>query len=312
MIDGNTPMISVVMSIYNEPIDWLQKSIDSILDQTYGDFQFIIVNDNPKSVTNRELLEAYRTKDQRIHVLLNHENIGLTKSLNLGLHKATGLYVARMDADDISLPSRFEKQLQFMNSNPDCIACGTWMNYFNESGLMDLIKEPTTSDEIKRVLLMRNCIAHPTVFIRRKALLEHSILYNEEVRYCQDYDLFSRLAMHGPLANIPESLLKYRRSDQQISTSKSEEQRSLGYNIGYNYFLSVLDSYELKHNQRDLLSKIKSLKMAANEKRYLLFAYYANSGLVSSCIHPLLNGDVFKLGDLYLSSIKRSYYRSRK
>ncbi|SKC18435.1 glycosyltransferase [Dyadobacter psychrophilus] len=312
MAESETPKISVVMSIYNEPADWLRKSIDSILNQTYGDFEFIIVNDNPQSISNRKLLEDYQKRDLRILIIENSNNIGLTKSLNVGLSKASGTYIARMDADDISLPHRFEKQVEFMNLNPNCVVCGTWMNYFNESDLMELIREPIESDDIKRILLMRNCIAHPTVFIRRATLVLNSIRYNEQVRYCQDYDLFSRLAMYGTLANIPESLLKYRRSDQQISTSKKEEQRELGYNIGYSYFLTVLASYGLRADSLNLPSKIRSLKIAANEKRYLLFAYYANLRLSSCLTSPLLNGDLFQLGELYLSSVKRSFYRFHK
>jgi glycosyltransferase involved in cell wall biosynthesis len=308
--DNNNPKVSVVMSVYNEPEQWLKQAIDSILSQTFGDFEFIIINDNPQRVINRELLQNYCNLDSRIIILENSTNIGLTKSLNIGLLKAKGSYIARMDADDVSLPTRFAKQVDFMDANPNCIACGSWMTYFNDSGLMDLVKEPTESEEIKTTLLLRNCIAHPTVFLRRKVLEFHSIFYNEQVRYCQDYDLFSRLANHGELANLPEPLLNYRRSDQQISTSKSHEQRALGYNIGFNYFISVLRSYGLKKEDKNLLSKIKSLDVDDLKNRHLLSAYYSNLALFGSLTRPLINGDVLKMKDLYLSSVKRAYFRS--
>ena len=119
------PKITVLMSIYKEPIDWMILSIDSIIEQTYKDFEFIIINDNPERLDNTKLLEKYLKKDSRIKIVNNSENIGLTKSLNKGLAVSTGEYIARMDADDISLPTRFEKQIAFLESNPNVIVLGT-------------------------------------------------------------------------------------------------------------------------------------------------------------------------------------------
>lgn len=300
------------MSVYNEPLEWLCKAIDSVLDQTFTDFEFIIINDNPENKGIATVLDKYSAKDPRVSILKNQVNIGLTKSLNIGLRHAKGKYIARMDADDISEPHRFQTQYEFMESNPDCVVCGSWMIKFNDSGLQQLVKEPTSNDEIRSLLLMRNCIAHPTVFMRKEVLIANSITYNEGVRYSQDYDLFSRLAMFGNLANISEPLLKYRQSGQQISTSKSKEQRALGYGIAYRYFKTVLKSHELSVNEERLLSKIKKLGVNELEKKYLISSYYSNIRLKNSILVPILNGDLFKLKDLYLSCIKRSYFRSHE
>lgn len=122
--------VSVVMSIYNEQESWLKMSIDSILHQTYSNFEFIIVNDNPQRTLNRNLIEHYQKLDERIVYIENHVNIGLTKSLNLAIAVAKGDYIARMDADDYSFPTRLEKQITFLSKNCDIIAVGTWVNFF--------------------------------------------------------------------------------------------------------------------------------------------------------------------------------------
>ena len=108
------PKISVLMSVYNEPVDWMRQAIESILNQTYKDFEFIIVNDNPEREENQLVLNEYRDKDSRISVLCNDQNIGLTKSLNKGLENANCEFVARMDADDIAFPDRLKLQLQYL------------------------------------------------------------------------------------------------------------------------------------------------------------------------------------------------------
>ena len=122
--------ISVIMSIYSEKEEWIKESIDSILSQTFRDFEFIIINDNPKRKENENLLLEYSQKDNRIIVITNKENIGLTKSLNKGLSIAKGKYIARMDADDISFPTRFQKQIDFLDKNTEYVLCGANISYF--------------------------------------------------------------------------------------------------------------------------------------------------------------------------------------
>ena len=136
MIKENTPKVSVVMSVYKEPVEWLHESIDSILNQTFSGFEYIIICDNPEYEEGILLLKGYAKKDNRIRLIFNKENIGLTKSLNIGISIAQGDYIARMDADDISEAKRFEKQLDFFESNPDFDFCSTsfsiFMGLFNE------------------------------------------------------------------------------------------------------------------------------------------------------------------------------------
>jgi glycosyltransferase involved in cell wall biosynthesis len=224
MLDNNIPIISVVMSVYNEKVEWMHESIDSILNQTFSDFEFIIINDNPSRIENSILLEEYRKKDNRIVVLTNEQNTGLTKSLNRGIKIAKGKYIARMDADDISLPARFEKQIKVMEDNPNIIVCGSKIKVFGERKNKYYLQIPEKSDDIKDLLIRRNCIAHSTVIIRNEILTTHNISYNEAYIYAQDYRLWCDLYNLGNFYNIQEILLLYRTSKYQISTHTKEKQ----------------------------------------------------------------------------------------
>ena len=128
------PIVSVIMSIYKEPLEWLHESIDSILYQTFKDFEFIIICDNPEYKEGIELLNEYRKKDDRIIIINNVKNIGLTKSLNKGLAVAKGKYIARMDADDIAMPNRFEHQITYLDKNTDLVAIGSSVSIIDEKG----------------------------------------------------------------------------------------------------------------------------------------------------------------------------------
>jgi glycosyltransferase involved in cell wall biosynthesis len=225
MKQNNVPLISVVMSVYNEKIEWLHESIDSILYQTFSDFEFIIVNDNPNRTENSNILKEYQKKDNRIVVITNEQNIGLTKSLNKGIKIAKGKYIARMDADDISLPMRFEKQVEIMENNPDIIVCGSKIKVFGEK--KTLFISPEKSDEIKNLLLKRSSVCHPTAFIRRKILIENDILYDEHYGYTQDYKLWIDLCDFGKFCNIQKVLLRYRTSKSQISQAAKDMQHNL-------------------------------------------------------------------------------------
>ena len=175
--------ISVIMSIYSEKEEWIKESIDSILNQTFSDFEFIIINDNPNRDKNKSLLDKYAQIYNRIIVITNEENVCLTKSLNKGLKIDKGLFIARIDADDISLPTRFQKQVDFLEKNPEYIVCGTNIYYFGETKMFlysDWIK--LDNDAIKAQLIFNSCFAHPTVMIRRDILLNHNIFYYENYK----------------------------------------------------------------------------------------------------------------------------------
>lgn len=225
MVEENTPKVSVVMSVYKERIDWLRTSIESILQQTFSDFEFIIICDNPLYDEGFSVLKKYQANDNRIIIIKNEENIGLTKSLNKGLTIANGEYIARMDADDISMKNRFEVQIDFLRNNPEIVACGSFITVINEKG--EKIENRTLSkspQQIRENLIFSSPIAHPAAMFKR-VLNGEPVKYNENRRYSQDYALWVSLAANHDLANVPEYLLCYRESNVQISSKNHKEQQ---------------------------------------------------------------------------------------
>ena len=250
--------ISVIMSIYSEEEEWIRESIDSILNQTFSDFEFIIINDNPNRDKNKSLLAEYTQIDNRIIIITNEENIGLTKSLNKGLRIAKGKYIARIDADDISLPTRFQKQVDFLDNNPEYIVCGTNISYFGDTKMFlysDWIK--LDNDAIKAQLIFNSCFAHPTVMIRKDILLNHNIFYDENYKQAQDYRLWEQLYNLGKYKNLEEKLLKYRISFNQVSNKNNSNQVLLGQKIRRRIIQNWLNSINILCNENNLEKYIK-------------------------------------------------------
>ncbi len=204
------PKVTVLMSVYNGK-KYLRVAIDSILNQTFRDFEFIIINDGSTDRT-KEILESYT--DERIKIINNTENLGLSKSLNIGIKEAGNDYIFRMDADDISLPERLSKQVRFLDCHEEIAVVGSGCYGIDEDGcIVSLNKVFTEDDQLKRWLSLgafEAYIWHPSTVIRKEDLLAVG-LYNENLKTTQDKDLWIRLAAKGyKFANIPEALLKKR------------------------------------------------------------------------------------------------------
>ena len=237
----NNPKISVVMSVYKEPLEWLHQSIDSILNQTISDFEFIIICDNPGYKEGIELLEAYKMKDKRIVLVFNEQNIGLTKSLNKGLAIAKGEYIARMDADDISLPDRFDVQLSFMEKNPNVDVCHTNFSFIDKKGIItkySVVPHKRTNQDL---LFCRNIVGHPTVLFKQSLLDLRTPFYNENYRSAQDYELWTYLTLNGIQINFVNSIqLQYRVTNNQVSSQRFQEQHNNTYEIRRSFIFSYL------------------------------------------------------------------------
>jgi glycosyltransferase involved in cell wall biosynthesis len=217
----NCPELSVLMSVYNGE-KYLQDAVDSILKQTFNDFEFIIINDGSTDRT-REIIEGYN--DDRI-VLINQENTGLTKSLNKGLSLARGEYIARMDADDLSKPERLEKQLMFLRDNPEVVLLGSNCYRIDEDGNVLWISNlPTEEVNIKWCLLFCNFLFHGTVMFRGKEINDLGG-YNSTVSYAQDYDLWLRIAERYPIACLKEPLIYYRIPRKGTITYEKESEQT--------------------------------------------------------------------------------------
>lgn len=175
------------MSVYNNA-NFVSKAIESILNQTFTDFEFIIVDDGCTDDT-LEIIKNFAQQDKRIKIIRNRINIGLTKSLNKAIKRAQGEHIARQDADDISLPQRFERQLTFLERHPNYAFCGGFGEIRFKSQIRGKFYE---IDEIRRNLIIDNCFPHTSVMIR-KSILEKYGYYDEKYLYSQDYELWARL-----------------------------------------------------------------------------------------------------------------------
>ncbi len=237
-----TPKITVLMSVYNGE-QYLRESIDSILNQTYKDFEFIIIDDSSTDKTP-EILNSF--EDSRIKLVRNQTNLGLTKSLNIGLGVARGAYVARMDADDIALPQRLEVEQTFLDSRQDIVCVGAALVLIDKLGQKVGAKKVLEDLEIIRFrMIVANQLAHPTVMFRRLIILEIGG-YDESFKYVQDYDLWSRLIERDYLVtNIHEPLIQYR--NHSASLTQGSDTR----NQAYQYAVAVIRKNIARYMQFD-------------------------------------------------------------
>jgi glycosyltransferase involved in cell wall biosynthesis len=231
-------MISVIMSTYKEDEKLLRESIESILNQTYKDFEYIIILDYPDNDVHKRVIEEYAIKDDRIHFYINEKNMGLTDSLNRGLSLCHGEYIARMDADDISLPDRLERQMEYLEKNHyDLIGGITEMINENGSLLYSIKSVPTDPKKINKALRYSQCIAHPT-WLGKKEVFEKNAGYRH-MPLCEDYDFTLRAVLNGfVISNLNEPVLKYRMTSNSISRSNLFEQ--------YLYMSYITNEYKNK------------------------------------------------------------------
>lgn len=214
-----TPLVSVVMSVYNGE-KYLREAIESILNQTFKDFEFIIINDGSTDDTLK-IINSYN--DPRI-VLISRKNKGLVASLNEGIEKARGKYIARMDADDRSMPQRLEKQIEYMKSHSKVVICGTtFVEIDSEGDILQKIAVPLEDCVIRQELLARCPFAHGSTLYSREACLKAG-LYNQEDFPAEDYSLWIKMADQGNMANLSDELFNYRVFDSSISHTVSDLQ----------------------------------------------------------------------------------------
>ena len=206
------PKVSVIMSCYNESAN-VSDAIRSILDQTFKDFEFIIVDDGSHDDT-LQVVRKNALSDSRVVVIENHENIGLAASLNKAIKKAKGKYIARMDADDVSLPNRLAEQMEYLEKNPSTDVLGS--NAFLISDTQEIISDlPLSNQEIYANRYKRTFLIHPTVMIRQEIFKRHGT-YNDDLIWAEDKDLWLRWmgkdnSTDGPtFANLAKPLLRYK------------------------------------------------------------------------------------------------------
>ncbi|KAF3983690.1 MAG: glycosyltransferase [Methylococcales symbiont of Hymedesmia sp. n. MRB-2018] len=231
-------LISVLMPVYNAE-KYLDEAIQSILNQTFTDFEFIIINDG-SSDNSLNIIKKYQQQDSRI-VVVSRENKGFIFSLNEGVSLVKGKYIIKMDADDISLPTRIERQLAFLEEH-NLDMCGTAFVRFNQQGEKGLICHPSLDRDIKFSLIFYCAFHYPIM----KTSIFKSLAYDQDCKYAEDYKLWIDVALQGyKIGNTPEVLFKYRQHENQISRQYIEEQKQCAKEISL-YYLSQLKEVEIE------------------------------------------------------------------
>ncbi|NIF50652.1 glycosyltransferase family A protein [Burkholderia sp. Ax-1724] len=214
------PAVSVVLPVFNGETH-IAEAIDSILAQSMPDFELLVINDGSSDGT-RAIVESYAARDARI-ALFNTPNRGIVAALNFGLELASAEFIARMDADDIALPRRFEIQLAVLKRDPAVVACGSDLLKFG--AVTGSLQFPRHDAMCKAALLFGTCFGHPSVMLRARTLRDHDLRYDARYQFAEDYRLWSVLAQHGKLCNIAQPLVRYRIHDAQIGRASREPQR---------------------------------------------------------------------------------------
>lgn len=251
-------LVSVIMSVYNEPKAWLDLSINSILNQSYKNLEFIIVIDNPNNIEAISTVEEFSKRDKRIVYIINEKNIGIVQSLNKAINLAKGKFIARMDADDISLIERIERQVQFMMKNRDISLVFSNRRIIDEDG--NVIKEkdnlPSTKKQIEKIIRENNFICHPTWMVRKELYLE--LNGYRDVDACEDYDFILRTLNYGYEISLLDIIaVDYRVRQNGISKSKLFRQFLASIYIKNIFNQNNIEQYNIKKLQKFIDDRMK-------------------------------------------------------
>lgn len=319
------PLISVLMPVYNSE-DYLKQAIESILNQTFTNFEFLIFDDGSTD-KSKEIILKYAEKDSRIIFFLSPENQGYTKHLNKGLEIAKGKYIARMDSDDICLPNRLQMQVNFMEKNEKVWVLGASSLIIdkdaNEVGISTRITDP---EKLYFISFFINPLSHPTVIFRKDQILKIGGYNNAKVP-SEDFDLWVKVLGNGKIANLETPLLKYREHGESISSKKKELQKKYSQETLQHLWkqeLNVnLNTYEILflkefHNGYDELPKemsyplfIKILRLIAkcNKKNDFNRDNELTEFILKRLIYLILNSRHHSYFQMFKMSIKAFVYK---
>lgn len=293
------PRISVILPVYNCE-KYINETIQSVIDQTFQDFELLIIDDCSTDSTVA-IIKSFN--DHRIQLIRKEKNTGYTNSLNYAVSIAKGEYVARMDGDDICLPKRFEKQVAFLDQNPNVILCGTSIQIIGKNKISHY---PSLHDEIMVKLCFGNSFFHPSVMGRVNIFKENP--YDINFEPAEDYDLWTRLVFKGQLANLNEILLMYRVHDQQVSVVKNKLQTTVGYASQFRMLEPLIDFEEDIYNTMHIAFKKQEHYSKEDLKKSLLLFKTIQKGNVKNKVY---NSRFFedKLQNVKLTFLK-NYFRS--
>lgn len=207
------PKVTVLLPVYNGA-SFLKESIGSILNQSYKDFELLVIDD-ASTDASPEILDSFR--DSRIRIIRNTENSGLIGVLNTGMKLCQSEFLVRMDADDISLPGRIETQIRFLTENPQYGLCGTWFEDFGDNIPSKIVRYQTSDTDIRIRHLYQTHISHPTAAWRMSIVRKHNLKFNPEYIHGEDYAFWVEFSKYSKLANIPEVLVRKRDHPKSIT-----------------------------------------------------------------------------------------------
>ena len=234
-------IVSIIMPTYNTPYKYLSEAIQSILNQTFKDFELIIIDDSSTEYNDPLDIKRIINEDKRIRLISNQRSKGVAGALNTGLDNSCGKYIIRMDSDDISINTRLEEQVDFMEHNHEISILATYAKEFGISNR--LLKSEKEDYSIKTAFMFQSGLVHPTICIRSDILNKYGLRYNENVKN-EDYDLWTQCALIDKIkfATLPKVLLKYRTHKKQVTKTKSTEITRNGLDVRMNYIKSISDS----------------------------------------------------------------------
>ena len=286
------PVVTVLMAV-RDGAAFLREAIESILRQTFSEFEFAIINDASTDGT-RAIIQSY--SDPRIFLIDNTTPMGVAASLNRGLDLAKGAYIARMDCDDVSLPDRLERQVEYLEANHHVCVCGSWAELIDEGGRKLGVQKRPFGKQMQQEYWIPSPVVHPSAMIRRSQLGD--MRYDEKLNAAEDYDLWLRLNKVCTIDNIPKILLRYRIHKSSATSRRRTEQLQETYeifmrhtgisDIAYEDFISLIGaSYRLSPIKRMFLSSKLARRLGMVRGAFLhADALYFKQWLLNACCKP--------------------------
>lgn len=304
-------LVSVLMCVYNTRLDYLKDAVKSVLNQTYQSFEFIIVDDASNDAEVLDYLNEIKTIDNRITIIRNETNQGLTKSLNIGLKECKGEYIARMDSDDISLEERFSKQIEFLQSHSEVALVGSNVICFGDELRSDYISGNCMSvdQSLYRInsLLQHSGPPHPTFMFRASFLRDNFICYPEKILKAQDYGIMVEILKRGgKIRIITTPLVKYRIHSNQITTNHQNEQKIYQLRVSADYIKSLFP--ELDDCETMSVSAL-GCPLDADD---IIEELRHNEKLRDNCDFELKTIKSLNNSSQYISGLKKLFYLNKK
>jgi glycosyltransferase involved in cell wall biosynthesis len=273
--------LTVIMPVYNGE-RFLKESIDSVLSQTFTDFQLIIIDDGSKD-NSLSIIDPFIKNDSRVILIENNVNLGVAKTRNMGLDIVQTQYLAWMDCDDILHKDRFKEQVAYLDKNPHVSICGSWMKRF-EHGKEEICKSPLKHGEIAGLLLFKPAIWNATTMFRTFDIKNNGLKFNDSLPIAEDYDFYLRASFTLKLANIPKPLYFYRRTKGSITHQYESNEHQHLFQIHKKIYPKLFMLFNLPVNNTNLYLhfKIGSDLLINNYNEYIIIFNWLNSILKNS------------------------------